>query len=156
MSSIIQSSIGGGAVSSATSHANVIKGQASIEDKRMQEFSAKLKKAQEKMNDIKTSSNLVKSDEDKQKLREVCQEMESIFLNLMMSKMRDTIPERTLFPKSSGEKIMQSMFDVELTKTMSKAGGIGIGELLYQQLANPGVKSIPSDDNNVGQVKEKV
>lgn len=154
MSSIFQQGIGGGRVtSSATSQANIIKGQASIEAQRTQEFSEKLKNAQKKAEELKTNSG--KNAEDDRKLREVCQEMESVFLNLMVSKMRDTIPERTLFPKSSGEKMMQSMFDVELTKVMSKAGGIGIGELLYQQLSNPGTASIPSADNNVGVKKEK-
>ena len=154
MSSIFQQGIGGGrVVSSATSQANIIKGQASMEEKRTKEFSEKLKEAQKKADELRTTSR--KSEEDDKKLREVCQEMESVFLNFMMTKMRDTIPERTLFPKSSGEKMMQSMFDVELTKVMSKAGGIGIGGMLYQQLSNPGTVSIPSADNNVGLKKEK-
>ena len=144
MSSVFGSSFGGIRIMpSATSEANVIKGQASMQEKADQEFAKKLKAAQEKAEQI----NLVKTkdQQDDQKLREVCQEMEAVFLNLMLGKMRDTIPERTLFPKSNGEKMMQSMLDIELTRVMAQSGGMGLGDLLYKQLINPGIKNLPAN-----------
>ncbi len=128
-------------MNSATSEANIVRGQAARDKSDLESFSQKLKAVQDKA--AANNAKAVRSPEEDKKLRKACQEMEALFLNLMLSKMRDTVPERTLFPKSSGEKIMQSMMDVELTRTMSQAGGIGLGNLLYNQLTNPGVKHIP-------------
>ena len=142
MGSVISSDFGGMKImSSATSEANIIKGQAGLQDNDTKAFARKLKEAKEKADQINTAP--VRSPEEDKKLREVCQEMEAVFLNMMMSKMRDTIPERTLYPKSSGEKIMQSMMDVEITRNMSQKGGIGLGQMLYNQLSNPGVTVLP-------------
>lgn len=68
------------------------------------------------------------------KLQSACEGFEEMFLNLMYSKMRDTVPENKLFGSSNGEKIMQSMLDSEMTKQMAKAGGVGLADMLYTQL----------------------
>ncbi len=142
MSNIFSSSFGGMKVTpSATSQANIIKGQASMQEQKDTAFADKLKKAQEKATELNSSTN-PKDPNEQKKLREACQELESVFLNMMLGKMRDTIPERTLFPKSSGEKMMQSMLDVELTRVMAKGKGMGLADMLYKQLSNPGVKSV--------------
>jgi len=144
MSSIFPSSFGGMSIApSATSETNIIKGQASMQEKDDKEFARKLKEVQEKAEQTKVMGAGRTVEEDA-KLREVCREMEAVFLNMMLGKMRDTVPERTLFPKSSGEKMMQSMLDIELTRTMAQGGGMGLGELLYKQISNPGVKTLPS------------
>ena len=144
MSNIFASDFGGMRIKpSAVSEANLIKGQASISAKEDKAFAEKLKEVQMRAENM-VSKNAKSPEEDK-KLREACREMESVFLNIMLGKMRDTVPERTLFKKSSGEKMMQSMLDIELTRQMAQGGGIGLGELLYKQLSNPGTKKIPDD-----------
>lgn len=75
---------------------------------------------------------------DDAKLRSACREMEAVFLNLMLSRMRATIPKSDLLPDRSQEEIMQSMLDTELTKTMSQAGGIGLADMIYRQLTLSG------------------
>ncbi|VBB09246.1 Hypothetical protein LUCI_4536 [Lucifera butyrica] len=69
------------------------------------------------------------------KLRQACQDMEAVFLNLLLSKMRETVPKDTLFGDSSEENIMRSMLDNEMSKNMAKAGGIGLADMLYRQLS---------------------
>lgn len=73
-------------------------------------------------------------DQDTVKLKAVCRDMEAVFLNLLLSKMRDTVPKSGLTGNSSGETIMQSMLDSETTKNMSQAGGMGLADMLYRQL----------------------
>lgn len=68
------------------------------------------------------------------KLKEACQGFEEMFLNLVYSKMRETVPDDPLFGNSNGEKIMQSMLDSELTKQMAKAGGVGMADMVYKQI----------------------
>ncbi len=71
--------------------------------------------------------------EDK-KLREACQDFEAMFMSIMYKQMRNTVPENELFGKSNGEKIFESMLDDEVMKNASKAGGVGLGDMLYRQL----------------------
>ncbi|WP_425058616.1 hypothetical protein SCACP_32740 [Sporomusa carbonis] len=69
------------------------------------------------------------------KLKAACQEMEAVFLNMMLAKMRETVPKSKLLGDSSQEDIMTSLLDTELTKNMAKAGGIGLADMLYRQLS---------------------
>lgn len=79
------------------------------------------------------------------KLKTVCREMESVFLNLMLTQMRATVPKSELVDRSQ-EEIMQSMLDSELTKNMAQAGGMGLADMLYRQL-----KTSAPDANIKGQ-----
>lgn len=74
------------------------------------------------------------SPEEDKKMREACQGMEAIFLNLMLSRMRDTVPKSGLTGSSSQENIMRSMLDTEMTKNLAQTGGIGLADMIYRQL----------------------
>lgn len=72
--------------------------------------------------------------QDQAKLRKTCQEMEAIFLNMMLTTMRSTVPKNNLLGDNSKTDIMKSMLDTEMTKQMAYSGGIGLADLLYKQL----------------------
>lgn len=72
---------------------------------------------------------------DKARLEKACKDFEAIILNQMLSAMRKTVPESGLFEKSFGQKIYQSMSDEELSKNMAHNKGMGLGEMLFQQLS---------------------
>lgn len=76
-----------------------------------------------------------KSLQEDEKLKAACKDFEAMFLNLMWTKMRETVPDNTLYGTSHGEKIIQSMLDTELTKNMADAGGIGIAAMMYRQMS---------------------
>ena len=98
-------------------------------------FADKLQQASEK---LQQSNN----EQDKKRLWAACQDMEAVFLNLMLSRMRATVPKSTLFGEDSNEyDIVQSMLDSEMTKNLSKAGGIGLANMLYKQLSATSVGS---------------
>ena len=94
-------------------------------DVKGDEFAGKLKQA---MNSEQESEN------DK-KLRSVCKEMESVFINYMLTQMRATVPKSSLLGHSSQQDILYSMLDEEQSKNMANAGGIGIADMLYRQLS---------------------
>ena len=73
------------------------------------------------------------------RLKEVCQEMEAVFLNMMLKSMRATVPKASLLGDTSQEEIFRSMLDAEMTKDMAYAGGTGLGDMLYRQLTLDGV-----------------
>ncbi len=80
------------------------------------------------------AANAADSKEDA-KLKKVCQDMEAVFLNLLLSKMRDTVPQSGLLGDSSEEKTIRSLLDTEMTKNMAQAGGMGLADMLYRQLS---------------------
>ncbi len=94
------------------------------------------KKLSEKVSDSSFEETLKKAAEtgDDKKLKEACQEFESVFLNMMLSTMRKTIPDGGLVEKSQGTKTFESMLDEEYAKSLSKSGGIGLADVLEAQL----------------------
>ena len=72
---------------------------------------------------------------DALRLRKACQGFESIFIHEMLKSMRKTIPESGLMDSGLRGKIYESMYDEALSKTLAERGALGIGDLLYEQLA---------------------
>ena len=70
-----------------------------------------------------------------QALKEVTEEIESLFLHEMISRMRATIFEGGLFAKSFARESYENMLSERWAAGMADAGGIGLAELLYRQLA---------------------
>lgn len=68
------------------------------------------------------------------KLREACEGFESIFIQKMWEQMRATVPKSGLM-QSREEHVWQGMFDQELAKKMASAGGIGLADMMYEQLS---------------------
>jgi Rod binding domain-containing protein len=78
--------------------------------------------------------NLMPPVDKAKKLRESCEGFESIFIQKIWEQMRATIPEGGLL-KGREEKFWQGMYDQELSKTMAGAGGIGLADMMYEQLS---------------------
>ena len=105
-------------------------------------FQATLDELQRKVNaaDMTEAASPVpkhkEADVEAQKLREACEGFEAMFLSMMYKQMRATVPETDLFGKKSNAiKIFEDMRDTELMTAASKAGGIGIADMMYKQLS---------------------
>ena len=59
------------------------------------------------------------------RLRDACEGFESIFIQKMWQQMRATLPKEGLL-KGREEAYWQDMYDQELAKSMTSAGGIGL------------------------------
>ncbi len=75
--------------------------------------------------DISNTKNL-------KKLKQVCDDFESEILNFYIKEALNSKNE--LFPESPGEKIYKSMYQEELSKTLS--GNFGYSKLLFNYLKN--------------------
>ncbi|MDR2054673.1 MAG: rod-binding protein [Desulfovibrio sp.] len=73
-------------------------------------------------------------EQKEKKLREACEGFESVFIQKMWQEMRKTVPQGGLL-HSREEKFWQDMYDQELAKKMTSAGGIGLADMMYQQLS---------------------
>ncbi len=79
------------------------------------------------------SSNLT-ADKQPQKLKQACAEFESLFLNYLLKSMRASVPEGGLIDQSEESKMFKAMLDEKLADEISASGGLGLGQVLYQQL----------------------
>lgn len=95
---------------------------------RMDEAVAKTETA------AKTTGQKTLTPEEDKKMREACRGMEAVFLNMMLSQMRATVPKAGLTGSSNQEETMRSMLDTEMTKNLAEAGGIGLADMIYRQL----------------------
>jgi Rod binding domain-containing protein len=66
------------------------------------------------------------------KLNDACQQFESLFLSQILKEMKKSIP------KAEGEGKDKEMYDEmmyeEIAKSMASSGGIGMANILYQQM----------------------
>jgi flagellar protein FlgJ len=85
------------------------------------------------------------SDQADLQLREACKEMESLFVNYLFQEMRATIDKSGFISGGKAEEIFTSLLDVELSKKMSDAGGIGLSPILQKQLGGQSGKKDSPD-----------
>ncbi len=68
-----------------------------------------------------------------QAIREVAKQFESLFVQMMLKSMRDTVPEDALFGSKAG-KTYQQMYDKQLSMHISEGRGIGLASTIERQL----------------------
>jgi len=83
---------------------------------------------------LRNSSSFGKLNSDKD-IEKVSRDFESIFLNKLLSSMRKTVPKSGLLD-SFATDMFQSMMDEEMSKEMAKNKGMGMGEMIYNDLSN--------------------
>jgi flagellar protein FlgJ len=70
-----------------------------------------------------------------QHLHTAATQFEGVFLDMMFSAMRDTVPQTSIFGKeSSTEGTFQTMLDEQRAQQISQSGSLGIAKVLEQQL----------------------
>jgi Rod binding domain-containing protein len=66
------------------------------------------------------------------RLQETAQELEGVFLALLMKAMRSTVGNGGLFKEGMDSQTYRDMFDQEVGRSMAKAGGIGLAQLILR------------------------
>jgi flagellar protein FlgJ len=85
-------------------------------------------------NSLNTAKKLAAGKTDP-RLHAACTEMESLFVNYLIQQMRATIDKSGFISGGRAEEIFTSMLDVELSRKISAAGGIGLSSILEEQLS---------------------
>lgn len=97
-----------------------------------------INKSVDEAESFKKALEKAKNSNDDEALKKVCEEFESIFVNMMFKTMNESSGfdegEDALIEKSYGRGIFEDMRDEELSKKIAKGGGIGIGDMMYKQL----------------------
>ena len=81
---------------------------------------------------LRNQSGFGKMDAEKD-IEKVSRDFESVFLNKLLSTMRKTIPKSGLLDSYASD-MFQSMMDEEMSKEMAKDKGMGMGEMIYNDL----------------------
>ncbi len=69
-------------------------------------------------------------------LREVCNQFEQLFLQMMYKQMKASVPRSDFLSGGRAGEIFQSMLDEKLMENASKRGSVGIADSLYRQMSN--------------------
>lgn len=81
---------------------------------------------------------------EEQRLRQACQEFESLFLAHLLKTMRESNAEEGLFGEGLGGDLYQGLFEAEVARKMAQAGGMGLADLLYRSLVQEVRQKAPS------------
>lgn len=81
-------------------------------------------------------------EKDPEAIKQVAKQFESMFVQMMLKSMRDTLPENELFG-SNAERMYQDMYDKQLSLQISNGKGIGLANVIERQLGG-----VP--DNEIG------
>ncbi len=66
-------------------------------------------------------------------LKKACQNFEAVFISKLWKQMQATVPKSELFGGKQSE-MYTSMFDRDFAEKMAESGGIGLGDMMYEQL----------------------
>ena len=68
------------------------------------------------------------------KLRDACEKFEAVFISKLWKEMRNTVPKEGYLHSKHEDKYL-SMFDREFAEKMAAGGGIGLADMIYEQLS---------------------
>jgi peptidoglycan hydrolase FlgJ len=74
------------------------------------------------------------SDTNKAKLRETAEDFEAVFISQMLKPMFETIPTDSMMGGGPAESVYRGLMVDEMSKSLSKSGGIGIADSVYREL----------------------
>ncbi len=89
-------------------------------------------------------------DKKDESLRIVAQQLESVFLELVLKSMNEANAsiKSEIFDRDQ-EEFYQDMFNQQLALSLSKAGGLGLSEVIYQQLKPQDTTDMPMRQLNI-------
>ncbi len=87
------------------------------------------------------------SDRSKVKLQSAVRDFEALFVSYMLKSMRGTTSSSDeLFGEGFGGDMMDGLFDMELSRQMSKNSSVGIAEMLYRKMTG---ESLPRSGSTI-------
>lgn len=87
-------------------------------------------------------------EKDPEAIKQVAKQFESMFVQMMLKSMRDTLPENELFG-SNAERMYQDMYDKQLSLQISNGRGIGLSSVIERQLGG-----VPENETGAKNIEE--
>ncbi len=86
---------------------------------------------------LEKEAQYLKKNGDEAAIRKFSQDFEALFVQRLMKEMRKSVPEGGLMDKSLSMEWFEEMFDQAVAKDISAGEGIGMAEIIYDQLTRP-------------------
>lgn len=83
--------------------------------------------------DFKTILKSKNRENELKRLKEVCYQFESIFINMMLREMRKTLNKYRLIPENNAEEIFTDMLYQEYALKIAKSEKLGFAKMIYEQ-----------------------
>jgi len=89
---------------------------------------------------------------DRDKLKKSCADFESILISQLLKSMRQTMTTSGLMGGGLGKDMYVSLFDQELSQSLAKRGGLGLGKMIYNRVVQQEErnKPLPSETDKAG------
>jgi len=68
-------------------------------------------------------------------LKDAAQQFEAIFIQQMYKEMRNSVPDDGLIQRGNADDVYAQMLDLEAAKITAQQGGIGLADLMMEQLS---------------------
>lgn len=85
----------------------------------------------------------------REELRKSARDFESIFVNMMLKSMRESVQKSGLLDGGNAEEIYKGMLDQEYSKLMTETGRLGLAETIERQLSRAAGWDLPDKVNKV-------
>lgn len=121
--------------------AQEFKGRLHSEDAELKSFEAALQKASEQ--------------KDARALKKAAQDLEQVFLSMMLKTMRNSIPKAGLLEESNQRKIFEDMMYDEYAGQMARAGGIGLADMIVSEFEQRRANVVDFSKKDVNEDAEK-
>jgi len=102
---------------------------------KLQNINTNSKKSEIDTEAFEKALKAAQQSKDSVKLKAACQQFEALFVQMMMKNMRSTIQDGGFIEKSYAREMFEGMFDEEIAKEVSKGQGIGVSQMMYEQLS---------------------
>jgi flagellar protein FlgJ len=90
------------------------------------------------------------------RLRETAQEFEGMFLGLLLKSMRGSAGKGGLFKEGVDTEIYREMFDQEIGRSIARAGGLGLAQMIIRDQALRQAGQLPGPAEPSGEKTSKV
>jgi Rod binding domain-containing protein len=81
---------------------------------------------------------------DREKLKKSCTDFESILISQMLKSMRQAMTPSKVAGNGLGKDTYTSLFDQELSQSLAKRGGLGLGKKIYDRVIQREERKRPS------------
>ena len=72
--------------------------------------------------------------QQEKQLKSVCTQFESLFIEMLMRQMRDSVPKSGFLDGGNAEQLFKGMQDEQLAQEISRRGAFKVGDILFQQM----------------------
>ncbi|HBE03915.1 MAG: hypothetical protein A2096_12090 [Spirochaetes bacterium GWF1_41_5] len=101
---------------------------------KYRQFDSKLSEFRGRMETESTDISMINNIKDpKKRLSRATQEMESLFVKMMLDAMRKTVVKSGLLDGGQAEEVFSDMLYTEHAKNISRTGSVGLAKILYNQ-----------------------